>query len=90
MNKIQKGNNEFFISSDGKKAAFIQFEEHEKELTITHTIVEEELRGQAIGGKLVDRVAEYARENGKTINPVCSYASHIMNKNDDYQDVLSS
>ncbi|MFO3665723.1 MULTISPECIES: GNAT family N-acetyltransferase [unclassified Anaerococcus] len=41
---------------------------------ITHTVVDEEYRGQGIAEDLIDKVCEQARGNYKKILPICSYA----------------
>ncbi len=61
----------------------------EKLWVIDYTHVNSEFRGQNIGSYLVGYAAEAAREKGIKILPLCSFASHDMQKNlEKYLDVL--
>ncbi len=51
------------------------------EITITHTFVDDCLRGQGYAKKLVEDVIIYAKENHKYIRATCSYALHYFEKN---------
>jgi predicted GNAT family acetyltransferase len=55
---------------------------------IDHTEVIDEYEGQGVGKKLVEKAVEFARENGYTIFPQCSFVRHIFNRNPAYNDVL--
>ncbi|RNF38539.1 GNAT family N-acetyltransferase [Planococcus salinus] len=56
-------------------------------MVIEHTFVDESLRNQGIAKKLLDRAAEYAREKGYKMEPVCSYAVVAFDRYKDYEDV---
>ncbi|WP_256083401.1 N-acetyltransferase, partial [Staphylococcus aureus] len=43
--------------------------------------------GQGVGKKLVKAVVEHARENHLKIIASCSFAKHMLEKEDSYQDV---
>ena len=58
-------------------------------IVITHTFVSDTLKGQGIGGRLVQAVAEQARKEGVKIIPLCSYANKVMTKDDSFADVLA-
>ena len=49
---------------------------------ITHTYVDDSLRGQGIARKLVEQVIEIAHENNYKITAVCSYARSYFAKNE--------
>jgi len=88
--EIKKGKDRFFIGeSEEKDIARITFYyKEESVIVINHTFVSPELRGQAIAGKLLNKVVEFAKENGLLIIPVCSYAVKKMTRNTEYNDVL--
>jgi predicted GNAT family acetyltransferase len=71
----------------GKQIGYCEFESHQGTLTITHTVVDKEFGGHGIAKKLVLKVVEYARLNHLLINPVCSYASNLLEK-EEYKDIL--
>ena len=57
------------------------------DLVVEHTRVDGTYRGQGLAGKLVEKVAEYARREEKKIVPVCSYAKKEFERKSDYADV---
>ncbi|SDR10804.1 hypothetical protein SAMN05216232_3466 [Virgibacillus subterraneus] len=90
MTEIKKGNNKFYVGKDEQNPlGEITFEPSgDNVLIVDHTYVSDELRGQGLAGKLVDKVVTYAREEGKKIDPTCSYAKDKMEKTPEYHDVL--
>ncbi len=90
MDDIKNGSNSFYIGENPENAAAeITFVPGEGNIiTIDHTFVSENLRGQGIALKLVNKVAEYARTEHKKIIPQCSYARKVMTGSKDYEDVL--
>ena len=57
-------------------------------IVINHTGVDEELQGKNIGFQLVEAVVKQARAEGKKIVPVCSFAKSIIEKSEDFKDVV--
>jgi predicted GNAT family acetyltransferase len=55
---------------------------------IDHTEVNESLKGQGIGKKLLLKLVEKAREMKIEILPLCPYAKHAFEKDESIQDVL--
>ena len=85
--KGKKG--EFYIEENGKRVARIQFfHSGEGEITVYHTEVDKELRGEGIGEDLVERVVKYARDQGVKIIPTCPYARKVIEKNPELRTVL--
>lgn len=56
-------------------------------MVVEHTYVREEMRNQGLAKKLVDRAAQYARENEYKIEPVCSYVAAVFERSDEYEDI---
>ncbi|MBQ9340515.1 MAG: N-acetyltransferase [Paludibacteraceae bacterium] len=44
--------------------------------------------GQGIARQLVMAAVDFARENNRTILPVCSYAKAVLTRTDEYNDIL--
>lgn len=87
---IQRGKQRFYVEKAGEVVAEITYSETgEKEMTIDHTVVSEELRGQKMGNQLVKKVVNLAREENKKIIPACSFARKEFEENQEYQDVLA-
>lgn len=79
----------FFIGQDGKRAAEMTYTmAGETRMIIDHTGVEDSLRGTGAGKKLVAAGVEYARANKLTVLPLCSFAKAIIDKTQEFQDVL--
>ena len=74
MTEIKSGNNQFFIEEDGEVIARIEFipsgtDVNGRDLIIVnHTIVYEGYNGRGLGRKLVNRLAEYARDEKNTLS----------------------
>ncbi|GGB50803.1 GNAT family N-acetyltransferase [Virgibacillus dakarensis] len=91
MVTIKQGKNKFFVGENEEEPlAEITFTQSgDTDLIVDHTFVQDELRGEGVAGKLVERVVKYAREEGKKIIPECSYAKNKIEKTPEYHDVLS-
>jgi uncharacterized protein len=49
-------------------------------LDYNHTWVPPELRGSGVGGRLVEHALEYARREGYTVRPSCSFVARFMER----------
>ena len=90
MEVIKNGKNMFYIGEDIKDplAKIIFLPSGENKIIIEHTYVSDSLKGQGIGQQLVEKVAEYARNENLRIIPECTYARKVMTRGDEYRDVL--
>lgn len=59
-----------------------------KVVEITHTFVDESLRGQGVAGKLMEALVQKLREESKTAVPVCSYAVQWFSSHPEAADRL--
>lgn len=77
----QKG--EFFLNDDaGQRIAEISYVwRDDKTIIADHTWVDDSLRGQGMARKLLDCLADFAREKSLKIIPTCSYVV-VMFKRD--------
>ena len=57
-------------------------------MIIDHTRVFEGFEGQGIARQLVMAAIDFARQHGRTIVPVCSYARKVLMRTDEYMDIL--
>ncbi|WP_188455142.1 GNAT family N-acetyltransferase [Virgibacillus oceani] len=91
MVTIRKGENKFFVGENEKDPlAEITFVPSDNDkIIIEHTFVSEDLRGEGVAGKLVEKAVNYARDEGKKIIPECSYAKKKMENTPAYHDVLA-
>lgn len=58
-------------------------------MIIDHTRVFEGFEGQGIARQLVITSVDFARQNNRTIIPVCSYARNVLTRTYDYKDILA-
>lgn len=81
MDFIIEKNRIYSLNAQNEIIAEITFEEKENGIyNINHTYVEESLRGQKIGQKLVElAIEEIKNKNGK-VEATCSYAKHYLEK----------
>ncbi len=80
----------FFIEKDGDWVAEMTYiSSGEGEITIDHTEIDESLRGQGIGYDLIEEVVKYARAEKLKVKATCPFAKKILDKSDDYEDVLA-
>lgn len=67
--------------------AEIEWTETDGQMVMTHTYVSDQLRGQGVAKKLLDRAADYAREHDLKMKPVCSYVVSAFERSNEYDDV---
>ena len=79
----------FVIKRDHERIAELTYKRNGDTIDIEHTEVDESLRGQHVGQKLVDAAVKFARENSLKITATCPYASKILSRNSEYSDVFS-
>ncbi|MGB3181111.1 MAG: GNAT family N-acetyltransferase [Cyclobacteriaceae bacterium] len=86
--KEQKGR--FFIQNKSSDIAEMTYSvAGDDKIIIDHTQVDESYRGKDLGKKLVFKAAEFARNKGIKVVPLCPFANAIFKKNQELQDVLS-
>ncbi len=79
----------FFVELDGKQEALMTYVYAGQNIIIDHTEVNDSLKGQGVGYKLVDAAVEFARIKGIKINPLCPFAHAVFKKKlQQYSDVL--
>ncbi len=80
---------EFYIGEDSHHLAEMTYSwAGQDKFIIDHTHVGDELRGQNVGRKLVDRAVELAREKNVKILPLCPFAKSVFDKDESIRDVL--
>lgn len=78
----------FVIKAEHKRLAELTYSKWDDDsINIDHTEVDESLRGQGVGEKLVKEAVEFAREKGLKITATCPYASKLLSRNSEYSDV---
>lgn len=71
------------------KVGYLQFDMDDRGwMTIWHTEVPPELRGQGIASELVKAAFEYARENQLQVDVICPIATSLAAKQPEYQALI--
>lgn len=78
----------YFITLDGDEAEMTYSRREGNAIVIDHTYVPEALRGRSIGESLVRRAVMDAREEGRSIVPLCPFVKAKMARHTEWQDVL--
>lgn len=80
-----------FIEKDGKRIAEMTFSRvNDKKWIIDHTEVDDSLRGQGAGRKLLDFAVDFARKNEVKYLPLCPFAKAQFEKDSSIRDVLDA
>lgn len=83
------GRGGFLIREDGKRLAEMTYvNAGETGFIIDHTEVDESLRGQKVGDKLLAEAVKYAREKGLKIFATCPFALRKLSNNPEYADIF--
>jgi len=79
----------FVWEQDGKRLAEMTYTVAGSRVIIDHTTVDDSLRGQGAGGKLVRAAVDWARAENVRLLPLCPYARSVFDKTPEYSDVLA-
>lgn len=90
MTNIKKGENRFYIGDNEENmVAEIHYVPNgEHQIIVDHTYVSDDLRGTGTGGKLVEKIVQYAREENKKIVPLCPFVKSQIQKNPEWHDIV--
>jgi len=82
------GKGKFYIEENGKQLALMTYKKSgDGVITIDHTEVDSNFRGEGIGKDLVAEAVEFARENNLKIAATCPYARKLIDRTPEFQDV---
>ncbi|HSP40596.1 MAG TPA: GNAT family N-acetyltransferase [Gillisia sp.] len=88
-NVDQETNGYFKAVIDGREAGKMTYSRSQNnQITIDHTEVNSEYQGKGVGKAMVEKSAEFARNENLKISPQCSYAKKVMERSSDFDDVL--
>ena len=80
----------FFIKENDRQIGLMTYKKSgDREITIDHTEVDSNHRGEGLGEDLVAAAVKYARENDLKIVPTCPFAKKIIDDKPEFQDVLA-
>ena len=80
----------FFLEEGDKRIAeMVYVMAGPKKMIIEHTEVDESLRGQGVGAKLLEALVDFVRKEEIKVIPLCPFANATFKKRTDLQDVLN-
>lgn len=91
IQNVEKGGRGGFIirNEEGARVAEMTYvRSGDSAFIIDHTEVDTSLRGQGVGGQLLDAAVRHARENGLKIHATCPFALAKLREGDDLADVF--
>jgi predicted GNAT family acetyltransferase len=77
-----------FVCTDEGHECTVEYELKNKVMDINRTFVHPDLRGRGIAEKLMAATSDYARSNGLTVLPSCSYAVTFYRRHPEYGDIM--
>ena len=83
-----KGGKAFIGEATDTKAEMTYSQTGDQLIIIDHTWVDDSLRGQGVGRKLLDKLVHHAREKEWKVIPLCPYAKSVFQKDEEIRDVL--
>ncbi|MBQ3391259.1 MAG: N-acetyltransferase [Clostridia bacterium] len=79
----------FAVNENGALIAELTFPISEGVAMIDHTFVDESLRGQGVGDRLLELAVAQLREQGLKIHPTCPFAVKWFEKHPEYAELLT-
>ena len=89
IRRIENGSKGAFeyVNGEVKLAEMTYVFSGEDKFIIDHTEVDDSLRGQGVGVKLVEEAVQFARDSKLKILPLCPFAKSVFDKREDFNDV---
>lgn len=88
--KETKDKGKFFIEENDRQIALMTYRKSgDGVITIDHTEVDSNFRGEGLGEDLVAAGVKYARENNLRIVATCPFAKKLVDDKPEFQDVLA-
>lgn len=79
----------FYLIDGGDRLAKITYQHRGgAQFVVDWVEVTPEFRGQGHARRLIDRMADFAREEGMTIVPTCGVTRSVMERHEEFHDVL--
>ena len=79
----------FELEEEGE-TAFVTYVTEGERITLTHTIVPEEVEGRGVGSRLVRGALDRVRERGLKVVPQCSFVRGYIERHEEYRDLLAA
>lgn len=78
----------FVLQRAGREIGELTYQRTDGRAALLHTEVRPDLRGQGLARQLVLAAAEWARAEQLKLTPVCWYTKVVLERSDEFRDVL--
>lgn len=72
----------------GNYAAFIDYKEHKKKISLIHTETPEKLKGKGAATALIEKTLSYIEKHGYTLIPICPLVVSYLKRHPDWNRIL--
>ena len=86
--KHDKQQKRFYIDIKGDNA-HLDYSLQDDKIDLYHTFTPPQLRGRGLAGKLVEFAFNYAKENNLKIIPSCPFIPYFLEKNPQYNELVT-
>ena len=73
----------------GGNTAFIEYKLSGNNLFLIHTEVPPEFEGKGVGGAIVQKALQYAKDNGYKIVPLCVFVQSYLKRHKEWDDIVA-
>ena len=88
IKSIAHGRSAFVIEDETNRLAEMEFSVKNGVMTVYHTEVAKELKGQGVATRLLDEMVAYARNNKVNVVPLCPFVHAQFKRNPKkYEDI---
>jgi predicted GNAT family acetyltransferase len=85
--RINSSPHRFEATLDGH-TAFLSYQRKSDSIILIHTQVPSALAGRGVAGELVRTALDYARREGLSVIPQCSFAASFIERHPEYGDLV--
>ena len=82
----ENGKGGFFVEENGERLAFMEVGVKDSNITVYHTEVSEQLKGQGVGTALLGALVAYARKNKLKVIALCPFVSAQFKRHPELYD----
>lgn len=86
--RINTGSNRLELDIEGS-TAFIDYKLSGSTLFLVHTEVPKELEGKGVGGAIVQKALQYAKDNQYKIVPICPFVQAYLERHKEWSDIVA-
>lgn len=83
-----KNANRFEVLLENGQTAYLNYNEFDNSLNLSHTYVPKSFEGKGIAAAIVKFALDYARKNNLSIIPSCPYVAAYIERHPEHRDLV--